>query len=210
VLRVTSLLALLCAGAALSGTAFAADGHELKGKISAVSDTQVTVVDGPNTLTCAVPAARNYSLAASFHVGDAVSLACRDTAAGLVLTGLHRQGGDKPSGDKPGTTTTTTGTNEHPGGDHPTTTTSPGTGAGSSPPSAVDSKTGLQGKITAVSDTQITVVDGPNTLTCAVPTIRNYKLTTFFHTGDPVRIVCRSGRNGLTLAELHRVGGDRK
>jgi hypothetical protein len=186
--KLTLPLVLVCAAVMLAvPSAFASGGQQLTGKISAVSDSQVTVVNGDSSLTCAVPTVKNYSLSAHFHVGDVVRLECKLTDAGkLVLSGLHRQG-----------------INEHP---------AKGTGDGAGKqllPAPVNGTVShVQGKISAVSDTQITVADGAASLTCAVPTVKNYSLSAHFHVGDAVRLECKQTDAGLVMTALHRQGGD--
>lgn len=142
--NLTLPLALVCAAVMLAvPSALAAASQQLTGKISAVSDSQVTVTNGSSSLTCAVPVVKNYSLAAHFHVSDQVRLECRLTDAGkLVMAGLHRQGGDHPA---------------------------KGSGDGNGkplPPAPNGSVSHVQGMISAVSDSEITVADGGATLTC--------------------------------------------
>lgn len=126
---------------------------------------------------------KDYSLAAHFHVGDAVRLECKQTDRGLVLSGLHRVGGGQPKPPVPA-----------PGGDN-------GNGGSGTPQPPANR---IAGKVAATTDTTLTVADGGRSLTCTA--VGDMNPARVFHVGDPVILECKQTDAGaLVIASVHKV-----
>jgi hypothetical protein len=174
-LGAVALVALVAALPALAD-----QGGSVKGVITALSGTGISVKDSHRTVTCAVRTA-SPSLT-GYAVGDRVQAQCRGARRHPVLARIrhldvtasgHGTGSGDPGATDPGTTDPSRG---DPGAD-------PG------PSNAEPVKFG--GTITALSPSSITLHDGDRDLTCTIGDAS--PSTSALKVGDHARVICQNG-----------------